>query len=251
MRLPGEAASQPAAGLAEARPSAEEPPPPLILDLGPRLRAPGGQGPWWACAEGAGCLHNPRGCAWGPTRGCCPAFLLTLCPLGPSEDPIPAALRHPASPSPWAPAHLTWLPPGLPSELGVKPHRCGQPPRPAGRCWRGTGWTLRSGRLAPSGAPSPGGEAVGRGRDLTVSRARVGTPAARWSQRVSVLAPAGVSLSADLQMKVGAWLRLQVSSPPIDPVETHSEKKSEEERSHGSAEGGSEVTSVCAELWRT
>lgn len=65
------------------------------------------------------------------------------------------------------------------------------------------------------------------------------------------MAAAGVSLSADLQMKVGAWLRLQVSSPPIDhSVETHSEK-SEEERSHGSAEGGSEVTSVCAELRRT
>lgn len=88
MRLPGEAASQPAAGLTKARPSAEATPP-LILDLGPRLRAPGGQGPWWACAEGAGRLHNPRGCAWGPTRG----VLASLPPHSLSPRPL---LRTPS-----------------------------------------------------------------------------------------------------------------------------------------------------------
>lgn len=82
-------------------------------------------------------------------------------------------------------------------------------------------------RPTPSGPPSPWGEAVGGGPDLTLSGAQCGDArCAVVSASVDIMAPTGVSLSANSQMKVGARLRAAGEQPADQSVQTHSEKKS-------------------------
>ena len=140
-------------------------------------------------------------------------------PSAPLRTPPRLPLRHPASLSPWTPAHLTWLPQGLPSELGVKPHRCVQPPGPASRCWGD--WLDTP--LQPAGsirASLPRGRGGGRrpgphgkrgalcGRPLRGALSVRGDNGSNRSQPLNQLADEGRGPGSGLQVSsqpIGQW----------------------------------------------